>query len=51
MILINKIIKMSGAQFYSISSVYCIVCSPPQIRVEEGEETINDDGWRPDLGW
>ena len=30
--LINKIIQVLGVQFYSTSSVHCIVCSPPQVK-------------------
>ena len=30
--LVNKILQVSGAQFYYTSSVYCTVCSPPQVR-------------------
>ena len=30
--LVNKILQVSGAQFYNTSSVYCTVCSPPQVR-------------------
>ena len=30
--LINKIIQISGVQFYKTSSVYFIVCSPPQVK-------------------
>ena len=30
--LVNKIIQVSGVQFYKTSSVYCIVCSPPQVK-------------------
>ena len=30
-ILVNKIIQVSGAQFHNTSSVPCIVCSPPQL--------------------
>ena len=32
MTLVNKIMYVSGVQFYNISSVYCIVCSPPQVK-------------------
>ena len=28
MTLVNKIIQVSGVQFYNTSSVYCVVCSP-----------------------
>ena len=31
MTLANKIIQVSGAQFYNISNVHCTVCSPPQV--------------------
>ena len=30
--LVNKIIEVSGAQFYGTSPVCCTVCSPPQVR-------------------
>ena len=30
--LVNKIIQVSGAQFYNTSSVHCIVCSSPQVK-------------------
>ena len=30
--LVNKIIRVSGAQFHNTSSVHCIVCSPPQVK-------------------
>ena len=30
--LVNKIIQVSGAQFYNTSSVHCSVCSPPQVK-------------------
>ena len=29
--LVNKIIQVSGVQFYNTSSVHCIMCSPPQV--------------------
>ena len=32
MTLVNKIIQLSGAQFYNLSGVHCIVCSPPQVK-------------------
>ena len=31
MTLVNKIIQVSGVPFYNTKSLYCIVCSPPQI--------------------
>ena len=31
MTLVSKIMQVSGAEFHSTSSIYCIVCSPPQI--------------------
>ena len=30
-ILVNKIIQVSGAQFYNTSFVHCMVCSSPQV--------------------
>ena len=30
--LVNKIVWVSGAQFYNASSVYFIVCLPPQVK-------------------
>ena len=30
--MVNKIIQVSGAQFYNSSSVPCIVCLPPQVK-------------------
>ena len=30
--LVNKIIQVSGAQFYNTSSVHCVVCSPPKVK-------------------
>ena len=30
--LVNKIILFSGVQVYYMSSVYCVVCSPPQVK-------------------
>ena len=33
MTLVNKIIQVSGAQLYNTSSVHCVVCSPPQVRL------------------
>ena len=32
MALVNKIVSVSGVQFYNTSSVHCIVCSPPQVK-------------------
>ena len=32
MTLVNTLIQASGAQFHNISSVHCIVCSPPQVK-------------------
>ena len=32
MTLVIKIIQVSGVQFYNMSSLYCIVCSPPQVK-------------------
>ena len=32
MILVNKMKLVSGAQFHNMSSVHCIVCSPPQVK-------------------
>ena len=29
---VNKVIWMSSVQFYNTSSVYCIVCLPPQVK-------------------
>ena len=29
--LINKITRVSGAQFHNTSSVHCTMCSPPQV--------------------
>ena len=31
--LVNKIMQVSGVQSSNMSSIYCIVCSPPQIKV------------------
>ena len=30
--LVSKIIQVSGVRFYHTSSVYCTVCSPPQVK-------------------
>ena len=30
--LINKIMLVSGTHFYNTPSVYCTVCSPPQVK-------------------
>ena len=32
MAIIKKIIQVSGAQFYNMSSLHCIVCSPSQVK-------------------
>ena len=32
MTLVNKILEASGAQLYNTSSLYCFVCSPPQMK-------------------
>ena len=31
--LVNTIMQVSGVQFYNTSSVYCTVCSPPQVKL------------------
>ena len=30
--LVNKILQVSGVQFYNTSPVYCTVCSPPHLK-------------------
>ena len=31
-IVVHKIIQVSGVQFYKTSPVYCTVCSPPKVK-------------------